>query len=275
MVKLATGLATGEFVWMLGDDDLVAPGAVARVLALLEEQPHLDAIYLNFNCTTITEWPATAAGGFTPQSHHPANPATTARLVPEWRELIDPQSSLCTQVYTHVLRRTIWQNYWRGREPGELYSEARATYPHAFMIAEAIMHKPCYYEGEPVLTIFDGGESWSEHKYVIGLLRFPELLRFYQRLGLDPQHSRPYERAVFSQCDALLCDVLQGKAAATAPTVGQFLRANGRSREAWKAVWRAMQRTRRPAWLHALLSPARLAYKTARAVGRLVRPVKA
>ncbi len=41
------GLARGEFVYMLSDDDILLPGAVARLLELIRAYPELDAIALN------------------------------------------------------------------------------------------------------------------------------------------------------------------------------------------------------------------------------------
>jgi len=41
-------LASGEFVWVLGDDDLVLPGGVTRVLDSINKAPDVDYHYLNF-----------------------------------------------------------------------------------------------------------------------------------------------------------------------------------------------------------------------------------
>jgi glycosyltransferase involved in cell wall biosynthesis len=41
-------LAQGEYIWLLGDDDLVLAGAVERILAFLRVNPDLGYVYLNF-----------------------------------------------------------------------------------------------------------------------------------------------------------------------------------------------------------------------------------
>lgn len=48
MIFATTELATGEFVWIIGDDDLVLPGGVARVLKSIHDAPDVDYHYLNF-----------------------------------------------------------------------------------------------------------------------------------------------------------------------------------------------------------------------------------
>ena len=40
-------LARGEFVWLLGDDDLLAAGAMDQVMARLQEVPEIDLVALN------------------------------------------------------------------------------------------------------------------------------------------------------------------------------------------------------------------------------------
>lgn len=46
--------ARGEFVWILGDDDLVLPGALAKLLSLIREHPEMGAFCLNLAAFTHT-----------------------------------------------------------------------------------------------------------------------------------------------------------------------------------------------------------------------------
>lgn len=45
----AVSLAKGTFIWVLGQDDLLKPGAVAKALELIEKYPKLGFIYFNFS----------------------------------------------------------------------------------------------------------------------------------------------------------------------------------------------------------------------------------
>ena len=54
-------LATGEFVWVLGDHNLMMPGALSRILEELRSHPQFKLFYANFNCARYPEpWPALA-----------------------------------------------------------------------------------------------------------------------------------------------------------------------------------------------------------------------
>ena len=43
--------ARGQYVWILGDDDLLLPGAIERVLQALDQYPDIALAYLNYAFT--------------------------------------------------------------------------------------------------------------------------------------------------------------------------------------------------------------------------------
>jgi glycosyltransferase involved in cell wall biosynthesis len=227
IIKLTNQLAQGEYVWLLGDDDLLLPGALARVLAQIERHRELDAIYFNFRCSDYPDdWPEQALGGYRGAFKSLANRKLTDEPIDQWHELIDPESSM------HM------------------------TYPHACMIASYMMRKPTFYVGEPVLNIFDGGQSWNDLQSIIVLVRVPQLLRFYKDLGLPPEKLRQCEQAVFSNCDPLLMKLLNRNVDSDYPSLASYVRTNWRSREAWRALIRAVRASDKPPLVYKLLSLA-------------------
>ena len=46
--NLAVERSSGEFVWFLGDDDLLAVGGLQRIINLITERPDLGAIFVNY-----------------------------------------------------------------------------------------------------------------------------------------------------------------------------------------------------------------------------------
>lgn len=44
-VNRALSLATGDVVWMTGDDDIIVPGASIKMMAYLRERPHVDVVF--------------------------------------------------------------------------------------------------------------------------------------------------------------------------------------------------------------------------------------
>ena len=257
IIKLTTELAQTEFVWILGDDDLLLPGALRRVLAHIEQHRDLDAIYFNFRCSNyLDDWPQQATGGYRGAFKSLANPKTTDRAVDRWHELITPESSMCTQLYAHAVRRMMWVKYWAGRKLSEPCSTLHMTYPHTCMIAANMMKKPSFYVGEPVLNIFDGGQSWNDLQAIIVMLRVPQLLRFYKDLGLPAEQIQECERAVFNNCQPLLMKVLNRSVGPEYPSLSSYIRTNWRFREAWKVLIRAVRTSGEPSFVNKLLSLA-------------------
>lgn len=248
VVKCATELARGEYVWIPGDDDLLRPGAVARVLASLEANPGLDLIYLNFRHAVYEEhWPEHAPGGYEGPFVKAANPELSDRPVRRWRELIRAESSMGGQLYVHVVRRAVWRDYWRGRPRQKDFSDSRWAFPHSHMIAETVMNNPSYYVGDPILTIFNGGQSWLERRHAV-VFNFPGVLRAYLKRGLPKEQARECERMVFDNCEPLLVETLRGDAPPGAPGVVYYLKENWRFARAWGALARASHTAGRP-WL--------------------------
>jgi glycosyltransferase involved in cell wall biosynthesis len=246
-LKLTLQLARGEFVWVLGDDDLLRPNAVAGVLGAIAAHRELDLIYLNFRVADYsTHWPSEAIGGFDGGFKGIANPELSDRSLGQWHEMVRGSNSMATQIYANVIRRRVWQDYWAGQPLRNDFDDVGYTYPHSTMIAKVLMRKPSFYVGDPVLTIFDGGESWSDRRAVIHLSRFPELLRWYQKHGLPAARVRECARVVFTECGPFLADLLQREARFRLPNVIFYLLANWRFSEAWRALADASIATGRP-----------------------------
>ena len=104
----ATAQATGEYVRALGDDDLLVPGALARVCAAVHQHRHLDFFYADFASALFAAlWPELSHDGY----GGAITALTTTHLhdqpVLHWQDLLDTSSSLGTQVYAHIVARHV------------------------------------------------------------------------------------------------------------------------------------------------------------------------
>jgi glycosyltransferase involved in cell wall biosynthesis len=239
LIRCATELAQGEFVWLLGDDDLLCPNALSRIVSALEVNRGLELINLNFQHASFAEsWPENAVGGYDGAAYGVVNPDLSDHPVSRWYELISPENSMCGQMYTHVIRRSVWQDYWHGRPRQRDFADSLWSYPHSYMIAETVMNKPSFYVGQPVLTIFSGGQSWWAERHAV-VFNFGGILRAYKRNGLPESQSVECEKMVFRNCEPLLIEIFQGKTGRTFSRLISFLRANWDFPEAWRALSRA------------------------------------
>ncbi|MEY3227832.1 MAG: Abequosyltransferase RfbV [Planctomycetota bacterium] len=182
-------LARGQYVWVLGDHNLLRPGAIRRLLNELRQSPEYEIFYINYRVAVFPEqWPATATDGYDGVFTYLGNPEVSAGAIREWCLLMRPYSALCTQNYVHVIRTSVWRDFWKERPIGADYSDALTTYPHTTMIVNTLFRVPAFVVADPLLTIFNGAQSWSNpvtqaKVYFVGLPAFLDQLR---RLGIRP-----------------------------------------------------------------------------------------
>jgi glycosyltransferase involved in cell wall biosynthesis len=182
-------LASGEYSWVLGDHNLVLPGALGRVVEVLRAHRNLDAIYVNFRCATYPEqWPASALGGHDGPFAYTANPPEGSGPVARWSDLIQGgTSAICTQAYAHIVRTSIWRDFWNGRDLRVSHTNGMNTYPHTWMLAATVFDRPSWQISEPVLTIFNGAQSWGDPATVarVYLRALPDLISWFETRGLS------------------------------------------------------------------------------------------
>ena len=185
-VQCATAQATGEYVWALGDDDLLVPGALARVCVAIHQHRHLDFFYANFAAASFAaHWPESSHDGYGGAITALATTHLHDHPVLHWQDLLDTSSSLGTQVYAHIVARHVWTTYWHGRAIAPDYRSLESTYPHTCMLVEHAWDQPARYLGAPHLVQFDGRPGWADGQGSrITLVVHPLLLARLEDRGL-------------------------------------------------------------------------------------------
>jgi glycosyltransferase involved in cell wall biosynthesis len=188
IVNGPTELATGEYSWVLGDHNLLRPGALRTVVQRLSEALECEVFYANFRCAAYpSQWPESVNAGHDGPYIYIGNTAVSDGHVEHWHNLIQPQSALCTQNYVHIVKTTIWRKFWRDREFGADYTSALTTYPHTVMIVNELFDAPAIVIADAMITIFNGAQSWSNPRtrlkvFFVGL---PGLIDLFQQRRLD------------------------------------------------------------------------------------------
>lgn len=185
-VLCATEQARGEYIWALGDDDLLLPGALQRICAALRANPHIRYFYSNFASANFREhWPETAHGGYGGAIRELTCSFAADRRVSYWQDLLDPSSSLGTQVYAHIAPREAWVRFWHQRVISPDYRSLESTYPHTCMLIDAAWDQPAIYLGSPALVQFDGRADWADGQGArIVLVSLPTLIARLDDKGL-------------------------------------------------------------------------------------------
>lgn len=196
-------LASGEFSWVLGDHNLLKPHGLQQVVDFLLSHRSYEVCYINFLAASYPEqWPETALAGHEGSYKYVGNQELPGPTVQRWDELLKPLSAACTQNYVHIARTSVWKTYWSGRSPGPDYTSAETTYPHTVTILRTVGDQPAAIMMQPVLTIFNGAQSWNSlslrlRVYFRGLA---DLLKECARIGLPRDQARALVLQLFRPC---------------------------------------------------------------------------
>jgi glycosyltransferase involved in cell wall biosynthesis len=249
-VKLSTQLARGDYVWVLGDDDLLMPGTIRRILDTIQANREIEAFYLNYGIAQYPDdWPVNCFDGYTGKLRKLHIDSVQDRWVPHWKEFIRPDKDLCTEMFCQIVRRDIWVDYWSRHsvdQPGA--DTTKAVYPHSAMWAETIMNKPSYYIGEPATVCFYGSQWYTESIPDIIVFNNTQLFKLYHKMGLSDIQLQECERGVFTFCEGALGKMLSDQSRPALRTVARFLATGWRYPTAWKVLARSIRRANRP-WL--------------------------
>lgn len=181
----AVELAEGDFVWLVGDDDLLHPDALSTVLRLIAANPAVDYFFVNA---------ARAEPPFDPASF----PEDLPRFSPRAEEgplpffdLVDPAVSFdfLLGIFLSVFRRRSWVENLDAVDPAGVadprpLTTPDNTFPHLKVFAKAFAGSTAYFHPRPLTACVSGAREWSPMYPFVRSVRLPQALDEYRRRGL-------------------------------------------------------------------------------------------
>jgi glycosyltransferase involved in cell wall biosynthesis len=156
----AVGLAMGEYCWLMSDDDLLMPGAIAAVLRAIDRQYSLIVVnseVRNFDFSRLLD-PSrlrfTADRSYAPQ---------------ELERLFEETSAYLSYIGAVVIRRDIWLS--REREPF-----FGSYFIHVGVIFQQRLPGDTMVLAEPLISIRFGNAQWRPKEFEIRMIRWTELI---------------------------------------------------------------------------------------------------
>ena len=192
----AVSLATGKFVWLLGNDDFVLPNSFKHIENYLKINKDVDFYYINsynLNQNILKNF------------DHPLNPNhinvsdlkkfsnynRTEKL--KYLDLIDPKKSFefMLSMNLYIFKKEYWdQNIDQINEKNiskaNLYSTFDNTAPHVKILSKAFIDKMAFFVSEPLSINVHGprSEEWGNLYPFVEAVRIPEILDIYRKNGL-------------------------------------------------------------------------------------------
>lgn len=190
----AAEMADGEFVWLIGDDDLLLPDALEHALELIKQNPEVDYFYVNSYLLS-----AQLVLSF-PQPFDTANLPAIMKRFSSWRttsgqmmfmDLIDPKISFdfLGGIYLSIFRRKMWIANAdvvseAALSDSRIFSNFDNTFPQIKILAKAFARSRAFFCAEPLSVCLTGAREWTSLYRMVRSVRLVEALDEYRKNGL-------------------------------------------------------------------------------------------
>jgi glycosyltransferase involved in cell wall biosynthesis len=225
---LVQDLARGEFVWVLGNDDIVREGSVERILTAIERQPELDYIYVNYSPLHGVEDPVgiISAGEFPDLPPH--NPDVSDHYLERLGELVAADYECFTPFYCAVMRRGLAVSTYEMCIHGEAWDSIENAVPQAVVVAQRLLDKPAWYIGHPCI-ITNRKPSWTDHVPMFFFVTLPDVYDYFERAGVKRSVLDVHRRRILADDLAVAC-MLKVLTRPDLPMPRKF--------SVWKFIWK-------------------------------------
>lgn len=163
----AVQYARGEWCWLMTDDDLVLPGGIDRVLAVLDDE--MDVVVVNARVDTVdfssTLNPRMCA---LPGDRHYDRSSR--------EEMFGDLMPLLSFIGSVVVRRRVWQRADRAPYFGSLFIHVGVLMQDAGVASARFL-------SDPVVAIRYGNAMWSARAFEIWMFKWPALVWSFERFA--------------------------------------------------------------------------------------------
>lgn len=173
--------ARGEFVWILGDDDLTRSGAIENILRLLSAKPQLELVYMNYGYTSeptpdnVQDLDAFLDAFNVLQPPCPDEEGDVASIAAK-------TENFYTAIYSHVYRRDHALRSYCQDTSGRIFATMRSCIPTTCYVLGEMPNAPAYWIGEPALVV-NSNVSWADYGPMLDLEHLPESWDMAERIG--------------------------------------------------------------------------------------------
>ena len=186
-------MAKAEFIWLIGDDDLLLPDTFDRLLPLLNENKEVDFFYLNsfhIDSSYIKSKSHPFDTRELPSEMEPFSEKTNSHKLPFFN-LIDPKTSFdfLGGMFLSAFRKANWDAMINkldshAIESCETFSHFDNTFPHLKIWAHAFSDSTAYFNAVPMNVCITGEREWAPMEPLVRNIRLIEALDAYRQNGM-------------------------------------------------------------------------------------------
>lgn len=202
LLNVTAKLASGDYVWVISDDDIVLPGGIARILESIAAAPDVDYHYVNF-------------GWIGAQLRNRIIRQTNA-IVPEillenlqcdtreWRRLAQLEDLVClpgknpsalfSGTFCFVTRRQFFVDALDWLKPSTSLDGSSMhiddCFPHAMLTLPRVAGRPIAYIGEPCMLQCVGAWEWKTYANKNMIFGIHQFFRWLENQGFGTEGMR-------------------------------------------------------------------------------------
>lgn len=187
-------MARGEYVWIIGDDDLILPGALSYFFDLVKKYGNLDFYFINAYTLDRKNKPDQIGG--IDLSRMPRDVNKFSKLentfTCKFFDLINPKVSFdfLGGIYLGIFKRRLWEQNLHVINIKDLTSHSHleifeTTFPHIKIYASAFRDSRALFIHEPLLVSLSGAQEWAPSWPLVKSIRIIEALKCYRNSGMN------------------------------------------------------------------------------------------
>ena len=173
--------ARGQYIWVLGDDDLVMPGAIEKVLVAIHQNPDVALVYLNYSYTREEDAKKIKNLDAFFSSATPITNSTPDLVAPISR-LSTFSENLFTAIYCLIFRRDHALRAYTQDTSGRPFSTMLTCIPTTYHVLHNMMHEQGVWLGTPQVVV-NMNVSWLKYATICVLERIPEAFDLAEKMG--------------------------------------------------------------------------------------------
>ena len=187
-------MADGEFVWLMGDDDLLLPNAIERLHEVITKHQDCDFFFINsYNLSFqyVFLFPQPFETADLPDKMKRSSPWIKDGEM-RFIDLVNPKITFdfLGRMLNGVFRRVKWmQNVKTLDEKAvadhHIFSHFDNTFPQLKIVINAFSRSKAYFYSQPLSVCLYGAREWSPMGSLVHSVRLVEALDEYRKNGLS------------------------------------------------------------------------------------------
>lgn len=189
----AVEMASGEFVWTIGNDDLILPKTLQTIEKLLNKHKNVDYYFINAQILDV-EFLQNFSHPFStyniPKKLNTFSKQRKNKVVNFW-EVIHPDVSFdfLLGMFLSLFRRKLWVDNLSCLDKKNIndkrwMSNSDNTFFNTMIFANAFKNSKAYIHGQPLCVCLQGVREWRKLLLFVEAVRIPEILDYYRSRGL-------------------------------------------------------------------------------------------